>query len=419
MYRNLKLSKKNIYENLRTTIYVNLLTIQIWFFSVLAIFGMSYGGSGESNLYRLSLLISSVLAYFFLFIDLFYLKRNSRNTVYLLILPFLVLITFAVSGVFSEFTIQTISIFFLLVVPSMLIAYVLGTRNEIIILRKGFVFVAAIVVLGVLRSLNALITADHDALFTIFGGGQYQALSYFCSFSYSVLFANFLFFQKRRTSLISFLYLTMLLILILGVILSGGRGGAVVVIASTLFFSIRKYGVRSMVLKLLVFVLIIFILISQLQGYDVYDRIMGGGTRLFSYISDSGLDLSQTSNRDIVWEHSLTHIKESWLFGYGPFSYEKILGPGFYPHNLFLDFFIHGGLIYVLIWILILLGFFIKLRSIVKRDLSVMIFLVLFLNSFIMLMFSATYLQEGLFWFSIIYIFSYKFKATSKIICNN
>jgi hypothetical protein len=412
----LKLSNKNIYEKLRAVIYVNLLTIQISFFSVLAIFGMSYGGSGESNLYRFVLLISSALAYLIIFVDIFLLKRNSRKTIYLLSLPFLVLITFVISGIFSEFTIQTISIFLLLVVPSMLIGYVLGTCNEIIILRNGFVFVSVLVWIGILKSLNALIAADHNALFTIFGGGQYQALSYFCSFSYSMLLANFLFFQIKRTKLITFLYLSMLLVLMLGVVLSGGRGGAVVVVASTLVFSIHKYGFRSTFLKLLILVLFIIILITQIQGYDIYDRIIGGGSRLFSYISDSGLDLSQTSNRDLVWEHTLTHIKESWLFGYGPFTYESTLGPGFYPHNLFLDFFIHGGLIYVLIWIVILLGFFIKLRSIMKRDLSVMIFLVLFFNSFIMLMFSATYLQEGLFWFSIIYIFSYKFKATSKII---
>jgi O-antigen ligase len=207
----------------------------------------------------------------------------------------------------------------------------------------------------------------------------------------------------------------MLLVLMLGVVLSGGRGGAVVVVVSTLVFSIRKYGYRSTVLKILVLGLIIIILISQLQGYDVYDRIMGGGGRLFSYISDSGLDLSQTSNRDLVWEHSLIHIKESWLFGFGPFSYEKVFGPGFYPHNLFLDFFIHGGLIYVLIWIIILLVFFIKLIGIVKRDLSTMIFLVPFLNSVIMLIFSATYLQEGLFWFSIFFIFSYNYKSITYI----
>lgn len=415
----LNLSYLSIYEKFRVIVYVNLLTIQISFFSVLAILGISYGGSGESSLYRLTLLISSVLAYFFLFLDLFFLNRNSRRTIYLLSLPFLVLFTFLVSGVFSEFNIQTISIFFLLVVPSMLIAYVLGNRKEIIILRKGLVFVSIIVVVGILRTLNALILADHDAMFTIFGGGQYQALSYFCSFSFSVLLADFYFFQKRVSSLTQFLYLFMLFVLMLGVVLSGGRGGAVVVIVSTLVFSILKYGYRSTVFMIFGLVFGIIILLSQLQGFDFYDRILGGGTRLFSYISNSGLDLSQTSNRDLVWEHSLKHIQESWVYGYGPFSYEKIFGPGFYPHNLFLDFLIHGGVIYVFFWLVILISFFKKLVRIINNDLSSFIFLVPFFYSFIMLMFSATYIQEGFFWFSIIYIFSYKLEVSPKIVGNS
>jgi len=411
--------KKNIFERLRSVVYVNILTVKISFFSLLSIFGLRYGGAGESTLYINILIISSIITYLFLLVDIVFLKRFKGKTVYLLTLPFLVLLTYGVSGVFSAFNNFTLAFFILLGIPSLLVGYVLGTRNEIVILRKGFIVVAILVFFGILRSFNALITADHYALSSIFGGGQYQALSYFSSFGFSSLLANYIFFRKRRTVLSTALYFVAFTVLILGVVLSGGRGGAVVVIISTLVFSVLKYGYGSTFVKVIFIVFMIIFITTTLQGSEIYFRIIRGGSRLFSYISDSGLDLSQTSNRDLVWEHTLKHIKESWLYGYGPFTYEWALGKGFFTHNLFLDFFIHGGLIYVLIWLMILIRFFSKMRRIIKRDMNSIIFLIPFLNVFIMLMFSSTYLQEGLFWFSLVYIFSYRNTKVSPSIITN
>lgn len=405
--------KVSFYSKLRAVAYINILTVQMSFFSILAVLGLSYGGSGESSLYIYVLIASSVVCYIFLFMDLIMYRYINKHSLFLLGIPFLVILVYIISGVFTEFTNKTMSIFILLVMPSMLVGYVLAVKREITILRRGFVYVSLLIALGIFSSLNLLITAGHTELSTVFGGGQYQALSYFSSFGYSALLVNFLFFRKKKSILISALYLIIFTVLILGVVFSGGRGGAVVVIVSTLVLTIIKFGYKSSILKVLLIVTSTILILILIQDYDIFDRIMRGGSRLFSYISKGGIDVSQSSNRDIVWEHSLFHIKENWLFGYGPFSYEKALGDSFYPHNLFLDFLLHGGVLYLLLWANILVRHFKKIRKIIKINIKEVIVLIPFLNSFILLMFSGTYLQEGLFWFSIMYVFSLNLKKVN------
>lgn len=145
---------------------------------------------------------------------------------------------------------------------------------------------------------------------------------------------------------------------------------------------------------------------------------MASGTRLFSYISADGIDLTQTSNRDAFYNHALLYIKESLFFGYGPFSYVKKTGD-FYSHNIFLDILLHGGIVYLSIWIIIFIRFFMKLKLILKNNTNEIILLIPILSSFILLMFSGTYLEESLFWFSISYVFNYKIFKNTTIVSNS
>lgn len=393
---------------LRNVAYVNILTIQMTFFSVYAILGLTYGGVAESNTYKYVLLISSISCYIFLFHDIIVLRNLRRRGLFFLFMPFGVIFIYLISGTFTDFTVQVISLFLILVVPSMLVGYILSVTKRIELINTGFVYVSILIAIGIFRSLDKLISTNVVDLMSIFGGGQYQALSYFSAFGFSSVLCKYLFFQNNKSWYINLFFVFTLLVLLSGVILSGGRGGALVVILITSILIHIKYGIRKVIVKTSVVIFIAIAVLVQFKDLMYYDRIVESSSRLFSYISGGGVDLSESSNRDDFYNSALFYIKDSWLFGYGPFSYVRKTGD-FYSHNLFLDILLHGGVIYLFVWITVLVVFFRKLRAILKNNIHEIFLIIPSLSSLVLLLFSGTYLEESMLWFSLSYVFSYKF----------
>lgn len=197
------------------------------FFSIFAVLGLTYKGSAESSLYTIYLGISSILAYFFIFNDL----KNIiyfKPTLYVYILLPLIFLFFYFLAPSHDFVKNQTRIFFVLVLPAIFLGYVIPRKNGIHPISNGFVIAAIVVVVGVIRILPRIISLPVIELLDIFGGGQYQAFSYFCALSFLVLYRDFL--NKKDLRFIWYvIYIIALLTLIIGVILSGGRGGFVVV----------------------------------------------------------------------------------------------------------------------------------------------------------------------------------------------
>ena len=143
-----------------------------------------------------------------------------------------------------------------------------------------------------------------------------------------------------------------------------------------------------------------------------YEVFLIRGSRVFSYISGSGIDISETSGRDEIWQFCIPFVYNRPLFGYGIFSYTTYLGP-LYPHNFLLEVLIQGGIFYFILWLFVLIVFFIKLRAILIRDKNNILLLTTIVTSFSFLSFSGTYLQNGLFWFSLMVVLFFKFKPNT------
>ena len=180
-----------------------------------------------------------------------------------------------------------------------------------------------------------------------------------------------------------------------------------------------------------VIILILGYGINELVNYDFgYQDIIGGtdiegnrafvgASRLVSYIDAGGIDFSQTSNREIYFLDSIRYIQERPLLGYGLFDridenpsvfYGR---PGFfYPHNLFRNIITWWNCL-PYFWLSILGIFAYKFFKILYYDKSQSIIIAPAVYSFVLLMFSGTYLQEAFFWFTIFYVLSFPTKDLS------
>lgn len=371
--------------------------------------GIKHLGSEDSSLYLYVLLSSSLLAYFFLFVDFVRVKKIKKSALVFILIPFFVFAAYLVGGSFNEFANKTIALYFLIVVPSMLAGYVITRDNQTNDLVKGFLIVSVLIFLGLIRSFSELLSSSVIDLLTVFGGGQYQALSYFAAFGYSTFLAYFFFYTKYKFNSILFPAISVLTIFIVGIILSGGRGGLIVVFVVSIIFILKKFGVKKFIVTtgIAILLLILFYQFILLSEFENKDRILQSFERLFSFISNDGIDMSQTSNREEFYARSISFISDSLLFGYGIFGYINYTGE-FYSHNIILDILLHGGIIYLILWLCFFSYFFFKSFIILKYRAKEILFLVPTICSFSLLLFSGTYLQEGMFWFSISFVYNYK-----------
>jgi O-antigen ligase len=403
-----------MFKKFKIIVYSNILLSQILFFSLFAILGLTYQGSAESSVYTLYLITSSFLAYFLFFWELIVRGTFKPVLVTIFTVPVIILFFIFLAPEHSFIKTQT-KLFFVLVMPAALIGYIVARDKNLKLIYNGFIITASIVFIGVLRILPKLLSSSVIDLMDVFGGGQYQAFSYFCAFSF-LTFLRHLLLQINLSLWLFFLYFFILFVLFSGVILSGGRGGLMVVFVGLVVFIIRKKGFFKFLKYFLSFVFITFLVLFLVSkaGFFFSERIGESFDRLFSFISSDGINMEGTSNRDSFYGVAVSKISESLIFGYGIFGLVDTLGE-YYPHNIFLEILLQGGIIFLFAFIIIMISFFLKLSRIISINKDEDIILIPTIYSIVLLLFSSSYLQEPYFWFSLTYVFSYSFcKLNSK-----
>ncbi len=195
---------------------------------------------------------------------------------------------------------------------------------------------------------------------------------------------------------------------------SGGRGGAVIVFVGTLILLIiTKQSLKKIMGLTIVISLCVYFIISQLDD-SLIAMLEVNADRLFSYISSEGLDMSQTSNRDSVFETAMVFISDSPLWGYGLFGYYDVLG--YYPHNLFLEILLQGGAIFLVFSLWALWIMFIKLCKMQKNNNSLYLLLPFIIYPFVQLLFTGSYMETPFFWFSVMFVVNYDVSSKNTMI---
>lgn len=250
--------------------------------------------------------------------------------------------------------------------------------------------------------------------FSTSGTVTYQTISYLSAFAFGLNY--FLLIDTENTNRAVFFrknifykIFSILLLFLQGVslVVTGGRGGFILLVVYFFYMTFfqkaekRNYFKIVVVLAIIAFVTIIFT--SNNKAIDI------GLQRIFSYITDEGIDMSETSYRDVNYKVALDLISQRPAFGYGIYGLYMYT---FYPHNIVLEILLGGGICYLILFVIFLVFVskkFIRIKNLNKN--SLLIFLIL-LYDLVMLMFSGTYLSATALWFFIGFVINYRTKKT-------
>ncbi|WP_099354716.1 O-antigen ligase family protein [Fredinandcohnia onubensis] len=392
------------------------------FFTVSTLVGYEYVGAESSSsyiIYSMTIFILGILL--FLYDSLRKKHRYKKNELLVLTIPFLMASSYLLS-VLTDSIIwsgTTRFLYFILWgVPSILMGIYLSRNNRIDQIGKYIEIIMLIFSISItVSTIDSLI---YGGRFSI-AGGTYQAGGYISAFAFGLNLYYLLYgnnhkrFKFTTNKYYFILCLVILPVQIIGVFTSGARGAMVLVIAYLLIItsSTVKTMKLSQLIKYVVLLIgtaiVAFISLPNLLEIPTFNSSFN---RVFSYISTDGIDWSGTSNRDIVYSKALDLVFESPLLGYGIFGMWKAFEA--YPHNIFLEVLMQGGIVYFSIFIFIITLALKKLFYIIKINPKCRIIFILSIYPIIMLLFSGTYINNSLFWFSLSFIFSYNPPISNK-----
>lgn len=319
----------------------------------------------------------------------------------------IVIISFVFSN-YTDFSSKQLTLFLLygptsFYAGTILYRYIDGNK-----LRPYLYALIIIASYSTLLSLRAMVGKSVVDLMDFFGGGQYQSYSHFAAISF-LMCIGLSVADDNLTLIKKFTLFISCALLLLGVILSGGRAGAVMIVCGSIYFLI-KHKLYKKFLKLLLIlgfaaIIICFMTIYDLQNVITEERIIQSIERLTSYIGSDGIDIDGTSNRDAFYLKAFELIANRPFFGYGFFGSSEYVDQ-YYPHNIILEILVHGGLNYFLLTALIFFYLVKKFHKIEKDHNSFELIISACLYSFTVLLVSSSYLIEPLFWLVIGYMMS-------------
>lgn len=241
-------------------------------------------------------------------------------------------------------------------------------------------------------------------------GESYQAASYTSALCYSVFLYICLYksYIPFRISKYWLLLIPLMLLCIIIIFLTGGRGGMVMALSATsiLIYYYERKNKISIKTKIIITLSLVFGIICLLYIINTNPILSETSQRVFSYITEDGIDMSKTSHRDEAYLKAWKNISLSPMFGHGIFKYFDVNGN--YPHNIILEILLQGGLIFLSLFLGTGLLYFRKLYRMLKISNKNVFFLIFFFTPLVSLLFSGTYIGSGLFWFCLAYVANYK-----------
>lgn len=306
-----------------------------------------------------------------------------------------------------EWTKKSYQFFLFFSLPPMLIASLVAKNKSIERMYKYLDVILIILGIGMIAKLPKMMTLGE--FIDGYNNISYQSALAFGAIYYGLLSQRKDRFEFLKYKLFKLVSIVMCVLLLLTCLSSGGRGGVVFLFALAGLISFVFVKKRN-IFKVLFFVVPLGLLgvnlISSLgQNSTLGNTLNRGMERAFSYISSSGIDMTQTSNRDIVYELARKNIEENPYTGYGVFH---TIGSFGYPHNFFLEILEGGGIFYFAFWIIILMISIKRAYFIIKKEQNLLFLMPLFIYPCINLLFSGSYLMNGVFWFTLVFVLIYK-----------
>ena len=120
-----------------------------------------------------------------------------------------------------------------------------------------------------------------------------------------------------------------------------------------------------------------------------------------------------TSGRDEIYSDALGFIADRPVYGYGLYAY--LFKMEMFPHNIFLEILLQGGLLFLTVFCFMLVMSYGKYRKMLQFDKSQILLMPFAIYAFTELLFSSSYTYEPLFWFVLTYIYNFSFPEEQPI----
>ena len=238
------------------------------------------------------------------------------------------------------------------------------------------------------------------------GGAGYQLMSYMGGFTFSVnicmllwgdKYERFSLFRSKSWNVVAYL---LLIVQLLACLISGGRGGFVLLAVGTSYMLFRSRKLTRL-LTLGIFALLTTVAASSFMDTPLSNTLEKSTFRTFDYMRGDAENMKKVSGRSGVYEHALKIIKEDNYMGRGVF---RSINEG-YPHNFFLEVLEQGGILYLLFWLGIFYVLIRKVNFMIDSE-NAHIMIPLMFYPYIQLIFSGTYITCPLFWFVCCYVWT-------------
>lgn len=385
------------------------------FFCVCSILEIDYEGSNDSSAWR-----------FFIIFCLTYMVLRSiltknifkQRSLLVLIMPVLFLLLGYIT--FFSYDYESNMVIFLYIVSWQYLASFLAINvNQIepfVRLKKSFVFCVFIITLGTFLSFIKFML--HGGGISV-GGATYQALSYYAAFSFGMTlyylnYSNQIFAKKWVPKIKLLMYISIPL-QITSLVFGGGRGAAVLFVVYCFIYALNNNKVDiKKYLGWIIFIALLAFIYMNFISQDSF--LISRFERLFSYLDGNSVNMA-SSGRETFYNTTIDYILENPVIGHGLLSYWCLANLKFYPHQLFLEILLEGGIVYLGIWLFIWFLLYKKYKVLKKKDsifLNDKFLITVILYPIVMLQFSGTYSYNMLYWFGIFLLMTISNKSAKK-----
>ena len=387
------------------------------FFSILGSLGVTYSGrdsgSGIFVFFALSIFIFLLIIFAFDFVRQGFSKVDIYFLLFFLFLFINQSISIIINGNLIEGSMFVFQNFIVFGLPGYFAASILNERKLIKdFIKFSDIFAIVLLILLITSVWETFLGGDREVEI---GGATYQNFSYMAALSFSILVNNELILNPyERFKIFNSLIFKIILPIILSLafiacLLGGGRGALIIIIFSILRIIYQFLMPSSFTLRKIItsFTFMFLILIGYIYLNNIIlsnEALMFGFDRSTEFVTDEGIDIeSGSSGRDIVYLTAIEGIGNSPFFGYGAFNVHALV---IHPHNIYLDFFLQFGFLGFLLAVIITahLIFLAFTRKDKDSKTDWLIWLLPF--PMIMLFFSGSYLEAGVFWFLLYLIYS-------------
>lgn len=396
------------------------------FLVIIPVFGLSYTGSDESPIYIITVIGTNAITIIYIVWQEILHHNRAKGAVwpYFIFLPVVIayISEYAIGNIQEPETKRNLTFFFANALTGVFVGTYCYRYDKFYLIVRNLEPLAILCSAGLLVSLPTMYVADKISS-TIGGGGGHQVISYTAALCFCVFFTSLKTNDSRfrykwlKTKAFQILAQFLLIANAIICILGGGRGGAVllvVYIVLCLFYFLRKNRVRTM-FAIIVGGFLFYYLSTNISLWGIDIMFQQGFERAFAFVDSSGIDMSETSNRDIIYKEANKLIESRPVLGYGVFNQydlsEKYTGEPYW-HNLFYEILLQGGIIYLIFWGVLYIKLIKKAHKLITLGDENYYLIAVCAYPFIMLMFSGTYLLTPLYWFSVIYILGKRMPAT-------